>query len=485
MVMGQHGHEDENKRYAGYSTHAASHDRSDLFCVIENSEQLETQRRMDQFEIYMIEQQHSYACLETTAGMFESLCSQLGVFHCLKDMAIYLGQRTCEVEVAPPRPRWKSLGRESKHGWESTYGLRWVEENDRKSVWSLRQSVIYNRTDFERDAASWIILAPTSAVKEDLDEFISRRPWVHNAQQVALHLAFIQSAIVCWRPYLVFLTEQVGENVSLPLFPYHNADPSQIRDIKFANPKDAKRLGADFVDLTTNGTRLKLKTLEDQTIDAILALEANRDVVKLMKQLLESRLSAECTATLETTWVQVEDSITEYMTERILDIDMLLKKLQSLQAKLASCTQIASSFSELSNGHTLQQLAEAAHKESERTTELTRRTQRDGAAVKALTLITLIYLPTTVVLVSQCWATVGVSGNANHAQNFFSASFIDTARGEIVLVGKWWLFLIICMPLTAITICAWQFWVWRQSRLHGQPDEENSCQSTLNDGGRG
>jgi len=130
-----------------------------------------------------------------------------------------------------------------------------------------------------------------------------------------------------------------------------------------------------------------------------MALEANKDVVESIKHLLGSRLSPECTATIETMWIQVEDSINEYMTQRILDIDMLLKQLRSLHAKLTSCTQIASSFSELSNGHSLQQLAVAAHEESERTTELTRRTQRDGAAVKALTVITLIYLPTTVVLV--------------------------------------------------------------------------------------
>lgn len=96
----------------------------------------------------------------------------------------------------------------------------------------------------------------------------------------------------------------------------------------------------------------------------------------------------------------IETACARFRSDRVRDIDMLLKQLRSLHAKLTSCTQIASSFSELSNGHTLQQLARDTREESEQMTQLTRRAQRDGAAVKALTVITLIYLPTTVVLVS-------------------------------------------------------------------------------------
>ena len=228
-TTGHHEHEDEKRRCAECFNHATSHDKkTDLFGVFETSEQLTTLRYEASFELYMIEQQHSYACLETTADMFDCLCSQLGVFHCFKDMVIYLGQRTCEVEVAPPRPRWKSLGPKSDHGWELTYGLRWIEENDRTSMWSLRQSVIYNKTSFECEAASWIILAPTTAIKEDLDEFAARDLYVANAQQVALHLAFIQSSIICWRPYLIFLTEQVGVHVSVRRLSYHIAKPTRF-----------------------------------------------------------------------------------------------------------------------------------------------------------------------------------------------------------------------------------------------------------------
>ena len=156
------------------------------------------------------------------------------------------------------------------------------------------------------------------------------------------------------------------------------------------------------------------------------------------------------------------------MTETVRDINMTVAQLSSMRDKLTSCIQIASSFSELSNGHSLsengkslQELAVAAAMEARHTAEIAGKSRRDAAAVKALTIITLVYLPTTVVL------------------NFFSAAFIDTSSGEIALVGKWWLFLLIGLPLTILTLAGWQLWMrfrLRHARdtLPQMPDEEKS-----------
>lgn len=185
------------------------------FASFQNCEQLRADARVDSLlQIYMIEQKHSYACLNTTAEEFNKLCSMVEVFPAFKDLVIYLGQRTCEVEVAPPRPKWKTILEQQCSGLELAYGLRWIEENKRPSVWSMRQSIIYNKFHIERKGSKWVIVAPSGSVHEDLQEYLESRQYDDMEEQAALHLAFIYSSIVCWRPYLVFLTERVGEHVS-------------------------------------------------------------------------------------------------------------------------------------------------------------------------------------------------------------------------------------------------------------------------------
>lgn len=89
-----------------------------------------------------------------------------------------------------------------------------------------------------------------------------------------------------------------------------------------------------------------------------------------------------------------------------------------------------------------------------------------AAAVKALTVVAVVFLPTTVVL------------------NFFSTSFIDTSGGSMILVDRWWLFLVVGLPLTAFTLLAW--WSWMHFRSHTtarekrlQGDEETALKKEL------
>lgn len=398
-VLGQKEVRGSDKRRLSIQGHIAELPDSGTFAMVENDHQLEVHFREEAtFRAFIIEQEHSYSCLDVSQSIFESLCTRLDAFPQFRDMVIYLGQRTCEVEVAPPRPRWRFLQHTKHQGFELTYGLRWIEENHRRSKWSMRQSVIFNKLDTENDASSWVIVAPTTAAREDLNDFIGREAFSRSDQQTMLHLAFIESSVICWRPYLVFLTEEIGKHVSLLNVQHGSANPEQIRDIKFANPQDAGRLGKDFVDLATNGARLELKTLEDQVTDSILALDANKDVIEAILNLLSTHGRASPAHANEDATV-AREMFNEFLTEKIRDVSMLTKQLHSLQAKLTGCTHIASSFSELANGHTLQELVKAAQEETKQVTDLTRRAQRDGAAVKALTVITLIYLPTTVVLV--------------------------------------------------------------------------------------
>lgn len=130
------------------------------------------------------------------------------------------------------------------------------------------------------------------------------------------------------------------------------------------------------MDLTAKGTRNKLKNLENKITDCTLALEANRNTISVVFSLLKAQAINDkpcgCGAKGDAVW-------DEYTCARLTEIDMILKQLAALRMKVLNCTQIVSSYAELDS---------------------TLRAQHDGAAVKALSVLTLIYLPTTVVLVS-------------------------------------------------------------------------------------
>jgi hypothetical protein len=80
---------------------------------------------------------------------------------------------------------------------------------------------------------------------------------------------------------------------------------------------------------------------------------------------------------------------------------------------------------------------------------LTEKATQDAAAVKVITVITMIYLPLTVVA------------------NFFSTQFVTQkpvgGRHVIEVVDNWWILVAVGLPLTAITFFMW--WAISQRML--------------------
>lgn len=91
--------------------------------------------------------------------------------------------------------------------------------------------------------------------------------------------------------------------------------------------------------------------------------------------------------------------------------DAHIQQLQNLQQKAKTYAQTVSNYRNLAsglllqeNGKSLESLARAARADSEATIELSKQAQEDAEAVKALTFVALVFLPTTTVLVSHIWS---------------------------------------------------------------------------------
>jgi hypothetical protein len=90
---------------------------------------------------------------------------------------------------------------------------------------------------------------------------------------------------------------------------------------------------------------------------------------------------------------------------------------------------------------------------------LTERSTKDAAAVKVLTVITLIYLPTTIVAVS--FILILRATFTEFFENFFSTQFVQTNDAGIMrLSNNAWLLAAIAIPLTVLTVGLWGAWVY-------------------------
>lgn len=372
---------------------------------IEDVSQLRTRlTTYSNFSAFQIRQPDSFSRFSLTQDMYDELCARFEIFGALGDTLMYMGLRERDVEVAPLRLRWQSLAEQvdayDESGWECSYCFRYVEENHRgtERPWSLRQFAIYNKTELAAaDRASWILVSVPDDVLADFKDVAARDHGPILDMSISAHASIIATAISYWRKYLVYLAERVDEHVGQLLFSYNPlTDIKQNDEVKFADP-----MHDHSIDFAANGTRLRLKNLDDDIADAILALEANRELISSLLCMWK------CCRVAVGSEVEMF-SIVSILTERTRDVDAFVRHLRTLRKKLTTCTQIVSSFSELANGMSLQangdslrNLALQAQVENERTLELTVQAGQDTAAVKALTVIALIFLPTTVVLVSR------------------------------------------------------------------------------------
>ena len=165
--------------------------------------------------------------------------------------------------------------------------------------------------------------------------------------------------------------------------------------------------------------RQRLKVFEDRLIDILLIFDATYETITS----LLSRYQDFCIG-CDSTWHDGDkmepDFIVSALQERQKDVHSSRNKVKTLHKKVEGTTSLVSnllskiqvcfalrcklqlsSLLDHGNGSSLKQLAEEARKENITMRRLTEKSTKDAAAVKVLTIITLIYLPATVVSVGE------------------------------------------------------------------------------------
>lgn len=398
---------------------------------IKDVQQIETETRQG-FRICFIRQVNSMSRLLVTRKLFEAFMLHFRVLPQFWEYVLLFGAKFAENEMSPPQLRFRMMAADKTElrtrcsaGFECAYGLRFAELNKRggNRPWSIRQTAIHHKYKAANKSSSWVMIAASEKTQSSLDLYARSCTDLASLNPFEFHVLILDSALSNWRSYIIFLTERLTHQSDKVLVAsIDGKDPAQLPDVE---------------------ERQHLKELEDQILDVILVLDSTNDTILSLLENYRRFRQDPCV------WEETDDggydAIEFAFQEKLKDVSSSRKKVQTLHAKLKSTIDLLSSLLDLGNGHSLRQLAEESRQENLTMRNLTEKSTQDGTAVKVLTMITLIYLPATVV------------------SNFFSTQFVTQKQegnnSHVVLLSNAWLFAAICVPLTLGTLIVWWAWV--------------------------
>ena len=110
---------------------------------------------------------------------------------------------------------------------ECAYGLKYVELNSRSSSspWSIRQTAIYHQYAYKHDRyfSTWLLVAPSKGTKQSVETYVKQSSDLSTLNPFEIHLLILDGSLANWRPYIVYLTEKITEQVGVMLETSHVA----------------------------------------------------------------------------------------------------------------------------------------------------------------------------------------------------------------------------------------------------------------------
>ncbi|KAL9002194.1 MAG: hypothetical protein Q9188_004864 [Gyalolechia gomerana] len=273
-------------------------------------------------------------------------------------------------------------------------------------------------------------------IEDSLNGYINSFENLSALNPFEIHVILLDTALGNWRSYIIFLTEEISKQ----------SDKILLASIKDQDPLQL----LDFED------RQILKDFEDKILDVLLALDSTTHNISTLMEKYH-QLCQDLGFFKQNAGQENFDCIAVALHEKRQEVTWTRTKVETLHSKVKNTTDLLSSLLDLGNGFALKVLAEASQTENAAMRGLAEKSTRDAAAVKVLTVITLIYLPVVV--------------------GFFSTEFVQTqaqrdGTSRIVVTREVWLLAAIAVPLTLFTLMLW--WTWTRLQMSHAPGPRHS-----------
>jgi hypothetical protein len=203
------------------------------------------------------------------------------------------------------------------------------------------------------------------------------------------------------------------------------------------NQDTAEDLDGDF-DLLKTTDRQRFRLIEDRVSDMFAMLDATSNILTSLQEKYHILFLGHSEVSIAAIR---DDPLAFSFQEKIREVTFLRQQLQALNDRVKSGVQLLSSLLDLKNGQSLRKLAEESKRENAVMKSLSEKATADASAVKVITIITLIYLPTSVVT------------------NFFSTTFVNSQPGGggmyVTVADNWWILVAVAAPMTFLTGVVW------------------------------
>ncbi|KAH9211753.1 hypothetical protein DL95DRAFT_369317 [Leptodontidium sp. 2 PMI_412] len=374
----------------------------------------------DATQIFTIRQDRSWTTLNISLDVFEGFMRTFEITPNFWRCMFAFGRKSEENEFEFP-----GFNRRKTHAgnssvavkYEFSYMLRRVELNGRNGAdgecpWSIRQTAVYHQLTCEKQClnlgqvvnvnemydsrSTFLLVAPFESAKAQFTDGLEQKLSGETAGFSCwnTHRILVADSLRGWSDYMAFLQKKLKD---------------QSNEIVLATVGNNKANLSPLTDFNINfAHRQELKIVEDQVLDLQVILPSMIDSIRGVREACV-RFQAE---------YPMEDG-------KKLELEAIIEEFEDYEKQAAM----------------LSDRAKVLKANAESTAQLEKST-KDAAAVKILTVITLVYLPTTIVA------------------NFFSTEFVKMSETNNMQVSRdVWLLAAISIPLTMLTVVLWWAWV--------------------------
>ncbi|KAF1926014.1 uncharacterized protein M421DRAFT_230472 [Didymella exigua CBS 183.55] len=381
---------------------------------------------------YLRHQTHSLSQLRITKSGFELMARLCHVFPRFNEYVTGFGKKSDETEVGPPPLKFRNLYTNRGNvyrGFECTYILRYIEFTNRgrfKDPWSLRQFGVYHRfKGGDTPCSTWILVGASQRTEGRLDQYTRSVDDIVGANPFELHVIFLDTVIGSWRPYLVDKAKQV------------TALSNKANGVVVSTEDDPD----NFVEISPDD-HLELKQIEDETADLLLCLDSTSGTLASFEEMYDQfcqrqdYLRPGCKL----------DDVAVALRAQVKEIQYTERKAEALLAKIKSTRTLTSSLLERQSGFNINHQIGALRAGNSIMQNIAEKNCKDSSSMRILTIITMIYLPCTIVC------------------NFYSTQFVDQTvaddgSSQMGYAQNVWVFFAISIPLTIFTFIAWYSWI--------------------------
>ena len=299
--------------------------------------------------------------------MFDALMNELHIFPRFKDFIILFGHKLNDNEIGLPQLRFRQLKSIAvkpieqcyagfgmilswaKHAsdWadrtliECAYVLKYVDLNHRseQKPWSMRQTAVYHKYAYGQDVntSTWMLVAVSERTKRSVGKYVEGSSDLATLNPFEIHVIILDTSLANWRLYIIYLTEQVTEQVRGVKLTMWSGDADTV-------PKSDKLVVApidkeDSVHSLSIDERQVLKDLEDLLIDNLLILESTAETIASLSRNYQSYSRASNTPP-DGINTEDPDMIITTLQEQEREIRSSKRKIETLHRKVQGSIEL-------------------------------------------------------------------------------------------------------------------------------------------------